>query len=134
MFTPPIWLYDCSKWPGRWVHIIRYAGSDSCDSDSDSDSDCESDSDCDSGWLWLNLRLCIMVAQNYKACEYITLRSAGFCLYVCGSDGYSYSDSDSDNDWDSYSDSDSDRDGDSVSPSLPIQFAFIMVKLVSTLV
>ena len=73
-----------------------------------------------------------MIAQNYKACEYIILRSAGFCLYVCGSDSDSYSDNDSDSDRDS--DSDSDRDGDSVSPCYPLQFAFIMVKLVSTLI
>ena len=64
-----------------------------------------------------------MIAQNYKACEYIILRSAGFCLYVCGSDSDSYSDNDSDSDRDS--DSDSDRDGDSVSPCYPLQFAFL---------
>ena len=62
--------------------------------------------------------------KNYNACDYTLLRSAGFCLYICGSD----SDRDSD------SDSGSDRDSDSISPCYHPQFAFIMVKLVSTLV
>ena len=79
-----------------------------------------------------------MIAQNYKACEYIILRSVVFCLYVCGSDSDRYSNSgserDSDSDSDRDRDSDSDRDGDSVSSCYPLQFAFIMVELVSTLV
>ena len=100
------------------------------------------DRDSDSGWLRFNLWICFKIAQNYKACEYIILRFADFCLYVCGSDSDSYSNNDSDSDRHTDSDSDSDRDrdsdsdrdGDSVSPCYPLQFAFIMVKLVSTLI
>ena len=109
-----------------YYNIFRVClGSDSCDSESDSDRDS------DSGLLRFYLWICFMIAQNYKACEYIILRSVVFSQYVCGGDSDSYSISDSDGD--RKSDSDSDRDNDSVSSCFHLQIAFIMVELVSSL-
>ena len=92
-----------NDWDSEYIDI-RYVGfflgSDSYESDSDSNSNSNSDS----GWLRYNLWLCLMVAQNDKACYYITIRYAGFFL-----DSYSsYSDSYSNSDTDRYSDSDRD--------------------------
>ena len=77
MFPPPIWLYFGSNdFAGENIetqYVSFSLGRDSCDSGSNSGSDGDTDSDSDSysGWLRFNLQLGFMMAQNYRAGEYI---------------------------------------------------------------